>query len=55
MPIDKKKSPGGDQTNQGKSKKQATDNIADTQPKSKGDGQKKSNGQGRTRNYGCVV
>lgn len=55
MPIDKKKSPGGDQTNQGKSQKQATDNIADTPTKSKGDGQKKSNGQGRTRNYGCVV
>lgn len=54
MAIDKKKSPGGGETIQGKSQN-ATDNIAETKPKGKVSDQKKSNGQGRTRNYGCVV
>lgn len=41
MPIDKKKSPAGGQTKQDKSQNQATDNIAENAPKSKGGGKNK--------------
>lgn len=54
MTIDKKKAPAGGETKQEQSKNPSTDNIAETKSKGKGDG-KKNSGQGRTRNYGCVV
>lgn len=41
MKIDKKKSPGGGETIQGKSQNSATDNIADVSTKSKGGGKNK--------------
>ena len=51
--FDKKKSPGGGETIQGKSQKQATDNIAETKPKNKGESQKKSDA--KSREWWCVV